>query len=295
MQGLKEKLEKLGENIELTAEISRKAETLKDSKAILDALQQELFKISQKIENLKKNLENIDNFSNQLKNDARPDERIEIFDVVRKITNEWCIKIRSADTNEGYFRNVKIIDVEDNIVVCELLLIEPGTEIKLKTENFLNVFHHLIGKIDEKIVSFPFRIPKVKILSVTTLDSIEIALKNLSDEEIQSASIICNGEVICNDINLNPLESHLFNADLKTLEISVFYVECNQEIISNSFQASIDEVTYDFSSFTEDLNDFQAKLFENAVIVFGENRVSDIKAAILRDNPESSEELYQLL
>jgi hypothetical protein len=54
MQGLKEKLEKLGENIELTAEISRKAETLKDSKAILDALQQELFKISQKIENLKK-------------------------------------------------------------------------------------------------------------------------------------------------------------------------------------------------------------------------------------------------
>ena len=258
-------------------------------------LREGLAEIEEGLQALAINLGKLKEVAAEFGKEAGPDDMVEIVDILPKNRQLRSIKVKSDERNSGVLRNVRIWDIEDEREVCHLLLIEPGVEIKVLASEALTPTHHLIAKIGERLVSFPYMIPKMKIVSVTKGKTIEITVRSLYHETIQEAGILVDGVKIDNPFTLDPFEIIAFEINENIQDNAILYIEKEGELLSSEYQFKLYPDSEDILGLLCDLNDFQKELVIKAVETIGNVSYLYIKKAVLAYSPESIEDLRSIL
>lgn len=219
---------------------------------------QECQKMCINLQTLSSNTEKIKNQLLKLGKDAKSDSKLEIFTVKVKVKNEaanWVIEVRPSVDCTECFRNVKIIEVETNHEVACFLLVEPLVTLKKKIDYPLTPMNHLVAKIENKVVSDPFFIPKVKILAISPYDQgFAITLQNLSSENMMNFNLV---DGFCNQIgqytNLSPYQKSMYSFMCSSYGLVKIYVELDGVLLSQAFELTIQQEDFEsnFAGFSE--------------------------------------------
>lgn len=247
------------------------------------------------VEVLRDNLGKIELIEREIGKDAGEEEMIEIIDVGQVDGQLKRIKIRSDEKNSGNFRGISIWDVENGEIVCKVLMIEPGAEVKIMTDVEICVDHHLVAKVDERFVSFVYRVPKVKIVNIAKKEKIEVAVKNLCDFKVSSFCVIANQNKVEFNLTLVPFELIVFEIDLDLRDNTVFYIEKDGELLSSAYEFKPEIDPDNSPDILSDLTSSQLNLVKMALDRGNYLKVSEVKNKVLTYNPESLEELMQIL
>ena len=291
---LQKEIEAFDEKLGFIVNSSKKLQAVSDNE-ILQNFHKDIETVNERIENLKRNVERLNEISSSIVKDASVEEMVEIIDALPKTPDVWSIKIRSPDINEGNFRNITIWDVELNQEVGNIILLEPGIEIKIHSHMPLTVAHHLVAKIDERYISFPYRIPKIKISNVSIDNNIEVTIKNLTGTKIENAIVVYNNMRAPNELFLDPYEISVFAIDDNLKENANFYIEKEEEIIAPIYEYKTIQEGEDKEEILRDLNEFQRNMADDVYISLPNLSYLMIKARILQENPNSAEGLIQSL
>jgi hypothetical protein len=280
--------------LELMAEGKTISTNLTESPEILNTISDDLDKVVKRLALLKINVDSLKNVSNELGREAGPEEMVEIIDAMPKSKQEWSIKVKSSQENQGHFRSVRILDVEDNRELCQIVLLEPGTEIKL-TVDALVVSHHLVANIGDRLISFPYRIPKAKILSIKQNKRLEFTIKNLSEDLIKSVNIVCDGNILSNSFSLNPYELTLREIEFEVLSDSIFFLESQGELLNSGYEYNISHSNLNLEALISDLNQAQKNLIKEVYAQYNSLDPLYVKTIILKYNLDSIEAFLDIL
>lgn len=235
----------------------------------LKTLQEELREVVQELRTLKDNVDNLKSLAEDLLLDPQDGDTLDIVDVdlKRKSENDerWTITVKAGNKNKGNFRNVKIVENENNILVPNILLIEPGMTVRVHCERPLNVGSYIFAKIDDSVILSQFYVFHLKIVEVINNNPSSIIIKNLSKEYISNSSIYGEGVQEQVIFEIQPFETIIEKLTLQAnTEKLVLYNLENSISLSANFiinHRSTDDFYYDLTP--DQMNLFKMHMGQN--------------------------------